>query len=120
MLYTGQPFTIDGRGRTLLTDREQWIKGLVEQVLFTSPGERVDRLDFGCGLKQLVFSPNSTQAAVATQALVQGALQRWLGGLIQVDGVDVQIEDATLRATVRYRVLATGQGEVATFERSTP
>src|SRR5688572_2846201 len=64
------PYQFDGRGRTADADEATWIRGLVEQVLFTSPGERVMRPDFGSGLMQLVFAPNSPELAATTQFLV--------------------------------------------------
>ena len=75
---------------------------MIFQVLFTNPGERVNRPDFGCGIKQLVFMPNSDALATATQFLVQGALQRWLDSVIQVESVDVEAVEAELRVTVVY------------------
>ena len=68
------PFHLDNRGRTAETGRDDHIRDLIEQVLFTSPGERVNRPTFGCGLTQLLFAPNSPELAAATQFLVQG---RW-------------------------------------------
>src|SRR6266513_4243820 len=91
------PFHFDERGRTASVDDEGHIRDLIEQVLFTSPGERVNRPTFGSGLMKLVFAPNSDALASATQQLVQGALQRWLGDLIQVESVEVESEDAELR-----------------------
>ena len=76
------PFHFDNRGRTALTDDEDHIRDLIHQVLFTSPGERVMRPNFGSGLLQLVFAPNSTELAATTQLLAQAALQQWLGDLI--------------------------------------
>jgi Bacteriophage baseplate protein W len=111
------PFHFDGRGRTAETSGDDHIRDLIEQVLFTSPGERVNRPTFGSGVLQLVFAPNSDALATATQQLVQGALQQWLGDLIQVQAVDVQNEDATLRITVQYVVRRTGQSQVAQFTR---
>jgi phage baseplate assembly protein W len=111
------PFHFDGRGRTAETSGDDHIRDLIEQVLFTSPGERVNRPTFGSGLMQLVFAPNSDALATATQQLVQGALQQWLGDLIQVQAVDVQNEDATLRITVQYVVRRTGQSHVAQFTK---
>lgn len=111
------PLHFDGRGRTAETDYESHIRDLIEQVLFTAPGERVNRPDFGSGLQQLVFAPNSDELAAATQFLVQGALQQWLGELIQVDAVQVESEDATLRVTVQYTVRRTQQQQVAQFVR---
>jgi uncharacterized protein len=111
------PYGFDGRGRTAEADDPTWIRGLIEQVLFTSPGERVMRPDFGSGLMQLVFAPNSPELAATTQFLVQGALQQWLGNLITVQAVTVEAEESTLRVTVRYLVRRTQMEQEATFER---
>ena len=80
------PFHFDGRGRTAATDDDDHIRDMIEQLLFTSPGERVNRPDFGSGLLQLVFAPNSPELAAALQFTMQAALQRWLGDLIDVAG----------------------------------
>jgi phage baseplate assembly protein W len=111
------PYQFDGRGRTADADEATWIRGLVEQVLFTSPGERVMRPDFGSGLMQLVFAPNSPELAATTQFLVQGALQQWLGNLITVQGVEVEAVESTLRVTVRYVIRRSQAAQEATFER---
>ncbi len=111
------PYHFDGRGRTGTTEGDAYIRDLIEQVLFTVPGERVNRPDFGCGLLQLVFAPNSDELAATTQFLTQGALQRWLGDLIQIEAVDVSSEDAVLKVTVRYVVLRTRRREIAVFTR---
>jgi uncharacterized protein len=114
------PFHVDGRGRTAGAGNDGWIRGLIEQVLFTSPGERVMRPTFGCGLAQMVFAPNSDALASATQLTVQGSLQQWLGDLIQVQGVQVQADDAVLTVTVSYVVRKSQQAQVATFTRAGP
>lgn len=111
------PFHFDGRGRTAETDLDGHLRDLIEQVLFTAPGERVNRPTFGSGLLQLVFAPNSDEVAAATQFLVQGALQEWLGNLIVVDMVQVESEDAALRVTVQYTVRRSQQQRVARFMR---
>lgn len=111
------PFHVDGRGRSVATGEEDHIRDLIEQLLFTSPGERVNRPDFGAGLMQLVFAPNSDELAATTQFLVQGALQQWLGDLIEVDAVQVDNEDATLRVTVQYTIRRSQQRQVAEFSR---
>lgn len=111
------PFHFDGRGRTAEAEADAHVRDLIEQVLFTAPGERVNRPTFGCGLMQLVFAPNSDELAAATQFLVQGALQQWLGDLIQVHEVAVESEEATLRVTVEYVLRRDGRREVAQFTR---
>ena len=111
------PFGFDGMGRTATAPDDRHIRDLIEQVLFTTPGERVNRPTFGSGVLQLVFRPNSDELATAVEFLVQGALQQWLGDLIQVAGVDVTVEDSTLRVSVQYVVRRTGVSQVATFAR---
>ena len=111
------PVHFDGRGRTAETDDDGHIRDLIEQVLFTAPGERVNRPTFGSGVLGLVFAPNGDVLAAATQFTVQGALQQWLGDLIQVDAVDVQSVDATLNVVVRYTVRRTQQSQTAQFVR---
>jgi len=111
------PLRFDGRGWTAATDDNDHLRDLIEQVLFTLPGERVNRPTFGSGLMQLVFAPNSDELAAATQFLVQGALQQWLGDLMQVEEVRVESEDSTLRVTVQYTVRRSQQRQVAQFTR---
>jgi len=120
MLQIDYPLHFDGRGHTAITTTEDHIRDMIEQVLFTSPGERVNRPTFGCGLLQLIFAPNSDALAAATQFTVQGALQQWLGELILVEGVDVENEDSTLRVVVRYIIRPTQQRQVALFTRGGP
>lgn len=111
------PYQIDGRGRTAEAGEEEYIRGLIEQLLFTVPGERVMRPDFGSGVMQLVFAPNSPELAATTQFLVQAALQQYLGNLIALESVDVAAEDSTLRIAVRYAIRRTGASQVAEFSR---
>src|SRR5512145_192403 len=117
MMNIDFPLHFYGRSHTAEIDYEGHIRDLIEQVLFTAPGERVNRPDFGSGLQQLVFAPNSDELAAATQFLVQGALQQWLGELIQVDAVQVESEDSALRVVVQYTVRRTQQRQVAQFVR---
>ena len=101
-LFLDFPFHIDGRGRSAETAEDDHIRDMIFQVLFTNPGERVNRPDFGCGIKQLVFMPNSDALATATQFLVQGSLQRWLDSVIQVESVEVEAVESELKVTVVY------------------
>jgi len=117
MSQVDYPYQIDGRGRTAGAGQDEHIRDLIEQVLFTAPGERVNRPTFGSGLMQLVFAPNSDELATTTQFLAQGALQQWLGDLIQLEGVLVENVDSTLRVTVQYVVRVTQQRQVAQFTR---
>jgi hypothetical protein len=111
------PLQFDHRGRTAESSDERYVRELIEAVLFTAPGERVMRPDFGSGIAQLVFAPNSPELAGATQMLLQGALTQWLGELIAVHAVEVKAEEAVLRVTVAYSLRGDGTQRVHTFER---
>jgi uncharacterized protein len=124
------PFRVDRRGRSAQAGPDAHVRDLVEQVLFTSPGERVMRPDFGCGLLDLVFTPNSPELAAALELSVQASLQRWLGDLIEVEGLDVVGDTggpgpggpggpetgSTVRVFLRYAVRATGNRYDDVFE----
>jgi phage baseplate assembly protein W len=105
------PLRLAANGRTALADDERYLAGLVEQVLFTRPGERVDRPDLGSGVDALVFAPSGDELAGATQALVHGALQRHLGDLLRVDGVEVTAVESRLDVTVVYAPLQAPSGD---------
>jgi phage baseplate assembly protein W len=114
------PFQFDSRGRTATTDPDSHVRDLIEQVLFTAPGERVNRPSFGTGLMQLVFAPNSPELAAATQLLIQSALHQWLGDVILVQAVDVNAAEATLQVTVSYIVRQTQVQRTDVFQRGGP
>jgi phage baseplate assembly protein W len=101
--FLDYPYAIDARGRSATTAEDDHVRDLILQVLFTNPGERVNRPEFGCGLKSLVFMPNSTALAAATQALVKGALQKWLEREIHVENVAIEAKDERLEVVVAYR-----------------
>jgi len=111
------PYHFSGPGRTATTGYESHIRDLIEQVLFTSPGERVNRPTFGSGLLQLVFAPNSVELAGTTQFLVQSSLQEWLGDLIQVNSVEVESIEERLNVSVSYTVKRTQEEKVDEFSR---
>ena len=112
------PLHVDGHGRTATTDDDDHIRDMIEQLLFTNPGERVNRPDFGSGLLQMVFAPNSPELAAALQFAMQAALQRYLGDLIALQALEATAEGATLRVVVTYMVRRTGESRTETFQRS--
>lgn len=111
------PYQFDSVGRTAGTTADDHVRDLIEQVLFTAPGERVNRPTFGSGLMQLIFAPINDALAATVQMSVQGSLQQWLGDLIRVEDVLVQSEDSTLRIQVQYTVIKTMERRTAQFER---
>jgi phage baseplate assembly protein W len=104
-LHLDYPFSVDALGRSARTTDEDHVRDLVEQVLFTVPGERVNRPDFGTGVMQLIFAPGGDQLAGAVEYTVQTALQLFLADLITVQTVEVVVEEATLRVGVAYALL---------------
>jgi phage baseplate assembly protein W len=112
------PYRIDGRGRTADTGGADHVRDLIVQLLFTNPGERVNRPDFGSGLLQLVFAPNSVEMAAALQFTAQAALQQWLGDLIEIDRLEVACEDSRLTVDLQYVVRRTGERRSDVFERT--
>jgi hypothetical protein len=116
-MHIGYPFRVDGGGRTATESDQDHIRHLIEQVLFTTPGERVNRADFGSGLMQFVFGAPNDEMVAATQFLVQGSLQQWLGDLIEVEAVELRSQEGSLYITVRYTVRRTQEQQVARFER---
>jgi uncharacterized protein len=115
--HVGFPFRPDARGRTALANDEQHLRDLVEQVLFTAPGERVNRPDFGSGLHQLLFGPATPEIAATVQAVVQGALQQWLSDRLRIEAVDVESDESRLTVTVTYLPLRSQERRVLVFDR---
>jgi phage baseplate assembly protein W len=113
------PFHVDDRRRTATTTFDDHVRDLVEQLVLTSPGERVNRPTFGAGLQQLVFAPNSVELASALQFLVQGALQQYLADLVDVSAVDVDALDSHLVVRISYVVRRTGEQHTTTMDVST-
>lgn len=112
------PFYFDSRGRTATTNRDAHIRDMIDQLLFTNQGERVNRPDFGSGLMQLIFAPNSPELATALQFTMQSALQRWLGDIIDVVDLKVVSEESTLRILIQYVVRRTNESQTAVFTRT--
>jgi uncharacterized protein len=118
-MYFNFPFKIDDNGRSSIANEEQHIENLIEQVLFTSPGERVNRPNFGSGLKQIIFEPNNDILALSIHTLVQSSLNLWLDHLIIVESVNVENDDSTLEVTVKYMIRKNQKINVSTFRRET-
>lgn len=109
------PFAINELGGSALTGRDDHLRDLIYLVLFTAPGERVNRPEFGCGVKQLVFAPASDALAAATEQLIHGALIRWLDPVLSVEKVSVLALEATLEITVAYSLRDTGERREEVF-----
>jgi hypothetical protein len=109
------PFHFDGRGRTAETAYDEHVRDMIEQLLFTNPGERVNRPDFGSGLLQMVFAPNSPELAAALQFTIQASIQRWLGDVIELQALEVVNEDSALRILIQYVIRVNSRPQSAEF-----
>src|ERR1700737_1072686 len=112
------PFHFDSRGRTASVDDDTHIRNMIEQLLFSNPGERVNRPDFGSGLLQMVFSPNSPEMAAALQSTLRGALQRWLGDVIELQDLQVSSQESTLSIRLQYVRRQTDKTETVQITRT--
>lgn len=111
------PFQFDGRGRTKTTGNADHIRDMIEQLLFTSPGERVNRPDFGTGLLSLLFESNSLELAATLQLTIQAAIQRELGDLVEIRALDVSSIGSSLQVAIEYAIRSTGEQRTDTFDR---
>ncbi len=117
-MHLAYPYRVDSSGRTAQTGDGDHIREMLEQLLFTTPGERVNQPEFGCGLAQLVFAPNSPELVASTQYLVQSAVQRWLGHLIRAELVELSVDENKLGVTVQYVVVQNQERQRQSFELS--
>lgn len=111
------PFTIRREGQIATAGEDAHILQMIKQVLFTNPGERVNRPNFGCGIYGMLFEQMSNEMISVTQALVRGNLVKWLGDLIQIEQLTVEAEDSTLAVNITYVVLRSRQRYSATLVR---
>jgi phage baseplate assembly protein W len=118
--YFDFPFTLVERGRTSRTGSDDHIRDMITLVLFTAPGERVNRPEFGCGVKQLVFAPLSDALAAATEQLIHGALIRWLDPVISLEKVETAANEGTLEIRISYMRRETGERRVEVFRHPVP
>lgn len=112
------PFHFDRRGHSATANSDDHIREMIEQLLFTNPGERVNRPDFGSGLQRLVFGPNSPELAAALKFTLQATLQRYLGDLIELQALEVSSEESTVSILIRYVVRRTKQQQTAQFTQA--
>lgn len=112
------PFRIDATGRTAaVPDRAAHVRDMIEAVLFTAPGERVNRPDFGSGLQEMLFDANSDALVTAADFLIRSALQQHLGDVVTIESLAVVRDEGTLSVTLVYALVGTGERMTDTFTR---
>lgn len=112
------PLHFDGRGQTATTGYDEHVRDMIEQLLLTNVGERVNRPTFGGGVLGLLFAPGSPELAAAVELGLRAAVQQWLGDVVDVIGLDVTSEDSRLIVAVEYTVRRTGERRRDVFERA--
>ncbi len=103
------PLRFDSHGRTAGCDEARHVRDMIEQLLFTMPGERVNRPDFGCGLMHAVFAANGPEIAAALEFNARAALQRYLGDVIDVTRLSATADEAVLLVEIDYVIRRTGE-----------
>ena len=112
------PWKFDGRGQTAAADESLHIRQMLEQLIFTSPGERVNRPTFGSGVLQLIFAPNSPELAATVQFTMEAAVQQWLGDIIELQNLEVVATDSTLSVDLSYSIRRTSEQQNLTLTRA--
>jgi len=112
------PFRIDqASAQGAQSPYAQHVDEMIRQILLTTPGERADLPEFGCGLRQLLFAPNSDALQTTTQLMVQRSLTEWLGGQISVQQVTVAPgpggDYSQILVQVSYLLIETQSSQVA-------
>jgi phage baseplate assembly protein W len=111
------PFQIGEAGVPRVATRAALLRHQLELLLFTLPGERLHRPEFGCGVQRLVFAGASAETASAAEHTIRQGVRAELGTLITVDAVRVRSEESTLRIDLLYTVLLTGEERAESFRR---
>lgn len=112
------PFAVDASAGRLAQEPQYaaHVEQLIKQVLLTAPGERINRPDFGCGLRRMVFAPNSDASAQLLEVMVMQALERWLATVITVERVKLLARDETLEVQLAYVLKARGERRYLNLE----
>jgi phage baseplate assembly protein W len=97
-------------------DLDDYVRQLIRQVLLTNPGERINRPDFGAGVRRLLFAPASPASAALAQTMIGQALDTWMGTVIIVDEVKAEADNEKLLVTVVYTVRARGERRFLNLE----
>ncbi len=113
-----QPLAVDaGLGQLAREpDHADHVEQMIRAVLLTSPGERPGRPDFGCGIRRMLFAPNSEATAHLLQVSVFSALDKWLGSVLRTDEVKVEPQGERLVVTVVYTLAVTRERRYLNLE----
>lgn len=116
-MYKKFPFQFNLYGHISSTTYDLHIQEMLEQILFTSPGERVNRPDFGCGVELMVFGSTSPEILSVKQTQINSQIQKWLGHLIQVLEVKITTNENRVEILIRYMIYQNQQETTQVFSR---
>ncbi|MGD0239878.1 MAG: GPW/gp25 family protein [Streptosporangiaceae bacterium] len=121
MIEIAFPYGLDDRGRTATASYDDHVEQMLELLLLTRPGERVNQPAFGCGLIDQVFAPNSPEVAAALSVTIAAAISLWLRDVLSVTALDVVADGSQLIVAIDYTVLATNSpGSITLSVPGTP
>ncbi|MFJ5776181.1 GPW/gp25 family protein [Streptomyces sp. NPDC093094] len=118
------PFTVTGPGRSaeVAYGGDEHVRQMLELLVLTLPGERVMRPELGSPARQLVFGPQDGPATVALGAALQSAIQQWLGDVLTLLDVAVEVSDGNgvLEIVVAYEVRSSGTTDEVRMRKDVP
>lgn len=112
------PFRIGSEGRMAAVNTlEEHVRDEIVQLILTNPGERPFLVEFGGGVRRLVFEAADDATAAMAKAGMTQSINRWLGHRVTLEYVDVKIENSTIWVDIRYRLAGTEDTRVLRFQR---
>jgi len=118
-LNVGFPFRMNNRGGTATVNEERHVKGMLEMLLLTTPGERVNRPGFGGGLNSLVFGPARQELAATIQHALRAEILQWLHDVIDLQELRVDCQDNQISVEVAYILRSDGSAQATQFSYTT-
>lgn len=112
------PFRVGGDGRmTTVKTLDEHVRDEIVQLILTNQGERPFLVDFGGGVRRLVFEAADDATGAVAKATITQAINRWLGHRVTLEYINVKVEDSTISVDIRYRLAGTEDSRVLRFQR---
>lgn len=112
------PFRVGQDGRlATVKSLEDHVRDELVQLILTNPGERPFLVDFGGGVRRLVFESADEATAAVTKATITHAINKWLGHRVVLEHLEAEVSDSTISVDVRYRLAGTEDSRVLRFQR---
>jgi phage baseplate assembly protein W len=113
------PFRVGNDGRmTNVKTLDEHVRDEIVQLILTNPGERPFLVDFGGGVRRLVFESADEATTAVTKATITQSINRWLGHRVVLEYIEAKVENSTISVDVRYRLAGTEDSRVLRFQRN--